>query len=250
MGAIVNLRIITIIGTASLLAMLVTELKIARDFFPEIPSFLISLIIPLAGGLSADLLARTALRFKRFRKLVMGSAYVEGHWFLITSKSQGVTEENPLERPGVLSLQYILGKNEVKIVTTRLVRDEENTFPTESDIAYVQERGPSLRYLNYFYLNTEGLQDRGVAEGSFSKSSEELDLPDTLQSTIVAHKDGTVRTQVGYRINDYDVHFLAKQFGRSNWIAAFLNAEGKTIKEKLERLRSPELYKVADGPQS
>jgi hypothetical protein len=149
MGALINLKIISIVGAASLLAMLVTELKVARDYLPGIPSFLVSLILPLAGALSADLLARTALRFRRFRRIILGPAYVEGHWFLLISKAHGATEANPLERPGVLSLQYILGKNEVKIVTTRLANDGKNTFPTESDIAYVQERGPSLKYLNY-----------------------------------------------------------------------------------------------------
>jgi hypothetical protein len=89
-------------------------------------------------------------------------------------------------------------------------------------------------------LNSEDLQDRGVAEGSFSKSSEELDLPDSLQSTIVAHKDATVRTQIGYRINDHDINWLAKRCGRGSWIAAFLIADGKTINDKLEWFKSPE----------
>lgn len=166
------------------------------------------------------------------------NAYVEGHWLLNTSGSETASESNPLERNGILSLEYLLDKNEIKVVTTRLGKDGESPFPTESDIAYAQERGPSVRCLNYFYLNVDRHQDRGVSEGSFSRSATELCIPDRLQATVVMHKEGKVSTQIGVRILDSDVKWLARKFGNGGWIVILLKEHGATIEERVANLKA------------
>jgi hypothetical protein len=238
-------RVSFVIAASPLVSLVLTQAQIAQKYFPQLPNFAVATAALILGGISADSLAKFLLHIKGVRRALLGKAYVEGHWYLQTEDSQNISNdapgvqirESPLKRDGVLYLRYLLDKNEVKVVTTRLTKDRASTIATESKVAYVGDHGPTITYLNFFELNADGEQDYGVTAGSFSLS-DALKSPDLLQTTMVTYHGNKTFSQRGYKIQDCDVKLLSKSYGKAAWIPLFLATDGATIAQKVGELKS------------
>lgn len=198
------------------------EMRAAGLSFWGLPQYLIAGLTLVLGGSLAAVVSHALLSLRRVRRYMMGSAYIEGYWYLVTSHQAG----SPLDPDGILFIRHEPVSGETQVVTTRLDTTGAE-YASLSEIAHVRTSGSEIRYLNYFSLACPGMQAAtGLSSGRFITSDDLLPYPNRLEAQINLSGEGTVRRQSADRICDRRVAQL-KQLHGKKWLTVALS-KGKS----------------------
>lgn len=211
---------------AALFVGLSYELKSLVPILSPIPSILLAIIAFLLGSGLAIFLSTLLINNKNIRKLLLGSSWVEGHWFIETKNAN--SKDNPLGNPGVLFLDYKVSKNVLKAVTTR-IDSNSNEYTVVSQVAYLRTDDDFVQYLNYFKLTSDGKGERyGLAYGEFVTNSDFNSIPSKMLGKISLEGEGEIKEQIARRIPDFKAKELYEIYG-DNWIIEVLKSNGELL---------------------
>ena len=228
MDRIYQTRLWVTAGLAALFVGLSYELKSLLPSLSPLPSIFLALIAFLFGSGLAQFVVKLFLSSKKIRKLLLGSAWIEGYWFIETKNVE--TEENPLKYPGILYLDYKVSKGMLKAVTTRF--DSTNSeYTVVSQVAHSRTDDDFVQYLNYFKLTKAGQGEKnGIAYGEFVTNSDFSSCPTKMLGRISLEGEGEIKEQTARRIPDAKAKELFNKYG-DNWMKEVLQSNGALVFE-------------------
>ncbi|TCW38333.1 hypothetical protein [Marichromatium gracile] len=212
--------------TAALAAFFVGLSYELKSFAPSLsafPSIFLAAIAFLFGSGLAQFVVKVLIDSKRVRRFLLGSAWIEGYWFVETKKVDG--EGNPLKYPGILYLDYKASKGMLKAVTTRFDADDKE-YTVVSQVAHARTDDDFIQYLNYFKLTSAGQGERhGLAFGEFVNNSDFTSFPTKMLGKISLEGEDQIKEQTARRISDKKARELYEQYG-DNWMKEVLHSNG------------------------
>lgn len=204
----------------------------------------IAVLFSLSSSLISEKIANKFIKYTWVRKLILGSKYVEGYWFL---KTYPVKEDpgSPLLNNGILYMSYDDDSNEFSVSTTR-IKDGVQKFHTLSDVAHIRTSTPHIAYLNFFRLI--GLEDNkinGFSSGFFPKSNTFFKIPTSFEAELSVQNEGITRKQFASRIPVEVVKSFCAKYG-TLWEELYLKIIDEAYQKKTEEQVDNILEKLGD----
>jgi hypothetical protein len=151
------------------------------------------------------------------RRLLAGSLWIEGCWYIYTVKAPN--DRNPVP-PGLMYISYTPGTYDLSVIVYRRLELDDRFILTASESTLATYRDTDLQLMNICMQHYQDQEERALGVGTFLHESIKR-YPTRYEGWMIRISEGIYRQQIAERIPNSTITRNQKKFG-SDWITRTL----------------------------